>query len=91
MLKHFEVGKFTLHYIVPNLCDKLPPPKSRAVFDELIDRLVEIDSNYLFQEIVARLKQKNPVFVLHNLEIINRVVADSSLLTSEVLPAHPEL
>ena len=84
MLNNFEVGKVTLHYILPNLCDKVPPARAKPQFEELIEKLMEIDSSYLFQEIVSRLKQKNSVIILHNLELVHRVLSDKRLLTAEV-------
>jgi hypothetical protein len=84
LLNNFDIGKLTLHYILPNLCDKPPPAKSRTAFDEIISRIMDIDSDYLFSEIMGRVKQKNSVMILHNLELIHKLVAEQKLTNPDV-------
>lgn len=84
MLKNFEVGKHTLHYVLPVLCEKPNNFKSKALFDEVIERIMVIDSEYLFQELMGRIKQKNAVVILHNLEIILKLVSEQKIKNPEV-------
>jgi hypothetical protein len=87
LLKNYEISKVTLHYILPNLCDRVPPHKSKPLYDQLIAKVLTFDSAGLFQEIMARLERKNSVTILHNLELLISLLSDPKPLNSEVCPS----
>lgn len=84
LLANFDVTKVTLHYILPNICERPPPPKSKRIFDGLIDKLTSIDAGGIFQEAISRARQKNTVVIHHNMEILARLLADGRLTAPEV-------
>lgn len=84
LLANFEVSKVTLHYILPSLCDRQPPAKSKRIYDAIIDKIADIDATCLFQEVLSRVKQKNSVVILHSLEIIAHLVLDGRLTAPDV-------
>lgn len=84
LLANFEVSKVTLHYILPNICERPPPAKSKRIFEALIDKLTLIDGGGLFQEAISRAKQKNMVVILHNMEILSKLLVDGKLTHPEV-------
>lgn len=84
LLSNFEVSKVTLHYILPSLCDRQPPVKSKQIYDAIIDKIAEIDASGLFQEALSRVKQKNSVVILHSMDIIAHLVLDGRLTAPEV-------
>lgn len=77
--------KVTLHYILPSLCDRGPPAKSKAAFDAVLERATAIDSASLFQEAISRVRQKNSVIILLNMEILIRLVNERRVSGSEVV------
>ena len=84
LVNNFDVGKHTLHYVLPVLCEKPVTIKSKTLFEDIIERIMVIDSEYLFQELMGRLKQKNAVTILHNLEIIFKLVNEQKIRSPEV-------
>jgi ribosomal protein L15 len=84
LLANFEVTKVTLHYILPNICERPPPAKSKRMFEALIDKLTSIDGGGLFQEAIGRARQKNTVVILHNMEILAKLLADGRITVPEV-------
>lgn len=86
LLANFEVSKVTLHYILPNICERPPPAKSKRIFEALIDKLTLIDGGSLFQEAIGRARQKNMVVILHNMEILSKLLVDGKLTHPEVKP-----
>lgn len=84
LLNNFDVGKHTLHYVLPVLCEKPANIKSKQLFEEIIERIMVIDSEYLFQELMGRLKQKNAVTIFHNLEIVYKLVSEHKIRNPEV-------
>jgi hypothetical protein len=85
LLLNYEVSKVTLHYILPNLCDRVPPQKSRQLYDQLIAKVLAFDATGLFQEVMPRLERKNSVTILHNLELLISLLSDPRPLNSEVI------
>jgi hypothetical protein len=85
LLTNFEVSKGTLHFILPNICERPPPAKSKRIFDALIDKITAIDGGSLFQEAIGRARQKNTVVILHNMEILAKLLAEGKLTGPEVI------
>ena len=72
LLTNFEVSKGTLHFILPNICERPPPAKSKRI-------------GSLFQEAIGRARQKNTVVILHNMEILAKLLAEGKLTGPEVI------
>lgn len=84
LLNNFDVTKVTLHYILPSLCDRGPPAKTKSAFDAVMEKTTVIDSISVFQEAISRVRQKNSVTILFNMEILIKLVNDQRLTVTEV-------